>query len=203
MMTSGRGSILALPFYSRAVFALRLSFYNQSSAQSSHFRLGKCPCTFRFQAGLRVAQERFVEEFCAALDFQITYSEFCDLWSCIFLPGTLIPDSLLETLSARYPLVLLSNTNPIHFGMVKANYPILRHFHHYVLSHEVGAAKPSPEIYQQAIRRAGCTAQECFFTDDIPLYVEAAQALGIDAVRFQSAEQIEQELRARGVLWGR
>jgi len=79
--------------------------------------------------------------------------------------------------------------------------PLLRHFHAYVLSHEVRAMKPAPLIYQRAIEEAGCLPEECFFTDDIPAYVEGARAQGIDAVKFESAAQIEAELRKRGVEW--
>ena len=80
-------------------------------------------------------------------------------------------------------------------------YPLLRHFHAMVLSHEVGAMKPSPAIYEKAVEVAGCRPEECFFvTDDIPEYVEGARQFGIDAVRFESAEQIEAELRKR-ISW--
>jgi glucose-1-phosphatase len=65
----------------------------------------------------------------------------------------------------------------------------------------VGAMKPSPKIYQAAIEAAQCAPEECFFTDDIPAYVEAAREHGIDAVQFQSCEQIQRELRTRGVEW--
>jgi HAD superfamily hydrolase (TIGR01509 family) len=61
--------------------------------------------------------------------------------------------------------------------------------------------KPSSKIYEAAIRAAQCAPDECFFTDDIPDYVEAARAHGIDAVTFESREQIERELRSRGVRW--
>ncbi len=84
--------------------------------------------------------------------------------------------------------------------MLRSRYPILDRFHDFVLSYEVGAAKPSARIYQEAIRRAGCRPEECFFTDDIALYVDAARQHGIDAVQFQSAAQIEVELRSRGAL---
>ena len=66
---------------------------------------------------------------------------------------------------------------------------------------KVGAMKPSPLIYQRAIEAAGCRPAECFFTDDIPAYVEGAKQQGIDAVPFQSAAQVEKELRKRGVTW--
>jgi HAD superfamily hydrolase (TIGR01509 family) len=75
---------------------------------------------------------------------------------------------------------------------------LLQQFHDYVLSYEVGAIKPSPLIYQEAIARAGCLPGECFFTDDALVNVEAARAEGIDAVQFQSLEQLRHELRKRG-----
>jgi HAD superfamily hydrolase (TIGR01509 family) len=98
--------------------------------------------------------------------------------------------------------VLLSNTNRIHFEGILANYPLLRHFDRYVLSYEVGAMKPDTLIYEKAIKAAGCRPEECFFTDDIEEYVEGAKRMGIDAVQFQSAAQIREELSLRGVLLG-
>jgi glucose-1-phosphatase len=59
--------------------------------------------------------------------------------------------------------------------------------------------KPDPKIYRAAIEAAQCAPQECFFTDDIAAYVEAARLHGIDAVQFQNLAQIEGELRHRGI----
>jgi putative hydrolase of the HAD superfamily len=112
-----------------------------------------------------------------------------------------VPESLLAGIRERYRMLVLSNTNAIHFDMVRQNYPLLRHFHDLVLSYEVKAMKPSPAIYREAIARAGCRPEECFFTDDIPAYVEGARREGIDAVRFESCAQLERELAARGVRW--
>jgi glucose-1-phosphatase len=84
--------------------------------------------------------------------------------------------------------------------MIRGNYPLLQHFHTLILSHEVGAMKPSPLIYQKAVEAAGCLPEECFFTDDIQEYVDGARLYGIDAVRFESQKQIEAELRKRITL---
>ncbi len=187
-----------VPFDFKRAYA-RLEPLCKYSTEEIRTRLRANGLVQRFETG-QVDAQRFVEEFSGALEFKITYDEFCDLWSSIFLPEPLIGEALLETLARRYPLLLLSNTNPIHISMVRAHYPLLGYFREAVLSHEVGAAKPSPRIYREAVRRAGCDAAECFFTDDIQLYVDAARELGIDAVQFQSAAQIESELRARGAL---
>ncbi len=154
----------------------------------------------RFETG-QVEPEAFVEQLCGILEAPIGYDRFCEAWSSIFLPETLIPESLLEAISQRYRLLLLSNTNALHFKMIRKNYPLLRHFNDYVLSYEVGALKPEARIYEEAIARAQCAPHECFFTDDIPEYVAGAQQAGMDAVQFHSAAQIERELLERGVRW--
>jgi len=147
-----------------------------------------------------IAPRDFVAQLSQALDLRIDYQEFCRIWGCIF-SGQLIPDSVLESLAGRYRLLLLSNTNEIHFQMIRENYTLLRHFHHLVLSYEVHAMKPEPEIFRAAVQRAGCRPEECFYTDDIGAFVEAAKREGLDAVQFESREQIEREMNARGISW--
>jgi FMN phosphatase YigB (HAD superfamily) len=154
----------------------------------------------RFEMG-QVQPEDFVRQLSEILGMQVDYAKFCEIWSSIFLPDTLVPESLLEGLKKRQRLLLLSNTNAIHFDMIRQNYPLLRHFDNFILSYEVGALKPSPVIYERAIEAAECRPEECFYTDDIPAYVTGARQLGIDAVQFHSREQLEQELLSRGVRW--
>lgn len=154
----------------------------------------------RFECG-EFEPELFARELLAALGVHMTFAEFCDALNCIFLPGPILPESLFLALRERYPLILLSNTNAIHYQLLSEHYHLLNHFHARVLSFEVGAVKPSPRIYREAIAQAGCRPEECFFTDDVLPYVEGARAAGIDAVQFQSREQLETELHRRGVEW--
>jgi glucose-1-phosphatase len=152
-----------------------------------------------FEKG-EIAAEPFVRELSAALNVNVSYQEFCNWWSSVFLKETLVSEALLAGLGSKYRMLVLSNTNPIHFAMVKEAYPLLRHFDDYVLSYEVKAVKPEEKIYKEAIARAQCSPGECFFTDDLTVNVEAARQQGMDAVQFLSAEQLEGELRARGLL---
>ncbi|MGD0773593.1 MAG: HAD family phosphatase [Candidatus Solibacter sp.] len=154
----------------------------------------------RFETGL-VEPREFVDQMCGILDLQVDYDQFRRIWSSIFT-DPLIPESMLEGLGRRYPLVLVSNTNALHFEMLRETYhPLLRHFDALVLSHEVHAMKPRVEIFQAAVDLAGCRAEECFYTDDIPAYTEAARRMGIDAVTFASRMQLEGEMRGRGIAW--
>lgn len=152
----------------------------------------------KLETGL-IEPEDFVDKLTRELGAPMTYGEFRDLWVSIFHHETLIPESLFVALKNRYRLVLLSNTNAIHFDMIRETYPHLGHFDHWVLSHEVKAMKPSPAIYAAAIEHARANPEECFFTDDIPEYVAGARAAGIDAEQFLGYEKLLSDLRARGV----
>lgn len=163
-------------------------------------RLRACDLVTRFESG-GIEPQAFVQQISGILELKADYDQFCEIWSSIFLPDPLVPEELLVALKQRYRMLLLSNTNAIHFPMVRKAYPLLRHFDEYILSYEVGALKPDPKIYQEAIRRANAKPGEMFFTDDIAAYVEGARQQGIDAVQFQNANQIMDELRARGVEW--
>jgi|SRR5689334_1527246 glucose-1-phosphatase len=154
----------------------------------------------RYETGL-IESPDFVAEISRILDLRVEYGEFRSIFCSIF-SDVLIPESMLESLARRYRLILLSNTNALHVEVLREKYGhLLRHFHHKVLSHEVHAMKPQPEIYRAAIDAAGCRPEECFYTDDIAQFVEGARTLGIDAVRFESCAQIERELRHRGIEW--
>jgi FMN phosphatase YigB (HAD superfamily) len=154
----------------------------------------------RFETGL-LQPRAFFEELREILDLRVEYEGFCEVWNSIFAEP-LIPESMLIGLAGRYRLLLLSNTNAMHFEALRVRcHSLLRHFHGLVLSYEVGAMKPDPKIYRAAIDRAGCLPGECFYADDIPAYVEAARAVGLDAVQFENLAQLQRELTARGIRW--
>jgi putative hydrolase of the HAD superfamily len=133
------------------------------------------------------------------LDADVPYAEFFPMYGNIFteIPATC---ELLRRLHRRYPLYLLSDTNEIHFGYVKETVDVLRVFDQFVLSYEVGAMKPGPGIYQEALRRSGLPAEACVFVDDRPGNVEGARQVGMQAFQFTSPQQCAAELTRLGVV---
>lgn len=123
------------------------------------------------------------------------FDEFCHIWDGVFQPPeTLVPEEFLVSLREKYHMVLLSNTNPIHFSYIREHYALVRHFDEYVLSYEVGATKPSSKMYEEALVRAACRPEECLFIDDLQKNVDAARHHGIQATQFLNYEQIRGEL---------
>lgn len=62
-----------------------------------------------------------------------------------------------------------------------------------VLSFEVGAAKPAPEIYRAALDAVGARPAEAVFVDDQAWYCRGAEAIGIRSflIRRDDADPVE------------
>jgi putative hydrolase of the HAD superfamily len=168
-------------------------------ADEIRLRIAQSGLVRPFETGL-IEPPDFFARLSATLDLSLSYEGFCQAWNSIFF-GQLIADTVLQSLAGRYRLLVLSNTNAIHWQMIRANYPMLQYFHDCVLSFEERAMKPDPAIYRALLARAGCRPEACFFTDDIALNVEGARLMGIDAVQFESPAQLQREMASRGIHW--
>lgn len=153
-----------------------------------------------FETGL-IEPRDFAREVAARLNLDLSFEEFTALWCSIFKPEPLIPEALFAGLKENYRLVLLSNTNALHFEMLSTAYPLLSHFNHRVLSYKVKAMKPAAAIYDEAIRAAQCRPHECFYTDDIASFVDGARRVGIDAEQFLGYGKLQADLHWRGVTF--
>ncbi len=109
--------------------------------------------------------------------------------------------AILEALAAEgRPLYAITNFSAELWPVTVAHYPFLGRFHDAVVSGEVRLTKPDPAIYRLFLARNGLAPETCVFIDDREENVSAARALGIDAVRFESADALRPELAARGLL---
>ena len=149
----------------------------------------------------RITSREFHEKFSAAIGLHVSFEEFRALWGDMFGDGTLLPEPLFEQLRQNYRMLIVSNTNELHFEWIVEHYPLLRHFDDYVLSYQVGSMKPDTAIFREAVRRAGRRPEECFFSDDKAENISAAARLGIDAVQFAGAAALEDQLKQHGVDW--
>jgi 2-haloacid dehalogenase len=83
------------------------------------------------------------------------------------------------------------------------HYGFLRWFDGTVVSSAEGIIKPDPEIFERLMTRFGLAPETTLFVDDSARNVQAAAALGIQAERFSSPEELRRRLEAAGVLDGR
>lgn len=130
----------------------------------------------------------------------VTFEKFSELWNRVLDPKPIQNNAFLEKLSKCYRLALISNTDPIHVAWLEANFDFFRLFPNRIYSCAVGASKPSPVIYREALRACKATAAQALYIDDIPAYVEAAQRLGMHGIVFRSPEQLLADLRKLRVV---
>lgn len=91
--------------------------------------------------------------------------------------------SLINRLSQKYPLFLLSNTNKIHYDyFFKECEPIFRQFQKLYLSFELKMRKPEPEIYELILFEQNLKPETTLFIDDSAQNIEAANKIGIQTI---------------------
>ncbi len=82
----------------------------------------------------------------------LTFEQFTEVWNRALDPNPIHEDAFFEKLSKHYRLALLSNTDPIHVRHLEANYSFFKFFPTRIYSCSVGASKPNPFIYHEALR---------------------------------------------------
>jgi glucose-1-phosphatase len=108
--------------------------------------------------------------------------------------------SLLPRLRERYRLLLLSNTNEMHFDQFSRQFAeALRHFDALVLSHKVSVRKPDRRIYDHCLALAGCPPSECLFIDDMPANIAAAHEAGWQGFVYRKGDDPRIRLAEFGV----
>jgi HAD superfamily hydrolase (TIGR01509 family) len=85
-------------------------------------------------------------------------------------------------------MALLTNSGPKTRTGLVARHGLERWFSVIVISAEEGLSKPDPRIYRLTCERLGRRPDECLFVDDRWPNVEGAEAVGLPAIHFTSAE---------------
>ncbi|NLI77255.1 MAG: HAD family phosphatase [Candidatus Riflebacteria bacterium] len=143
---------------------------------------GPEPVLLRFECG-QVAPEAFFDHIgrffpVPAPEPETLIGAFCDQFEPI-RPTR----ALLKNLRGRYRIGLLSNTNATHFARVIRDAEVFPCFDQITVSFEVGAMKPDPRIFRDALAKFNGRPEEVLYLDDIAAYVEAGRRLGLQAIQ--------------------
>lgn len=154
---------------------------------------------FSYERGT-VSSENFYKSFMKLLAIEdLPYDKFCDIWNDIFTPVQDVVD-LVTSLSHRYDLAMLSNTNELHFDSLYKKYPdIFLKFKKLHLSYLMNERKPDTAIYEQVIKEHNIEPQNIFFTDDNKENIYAAMLCGIKAFSFKNIIKLRQDLESFGI----
>jgi epoxide hydrolase-like predicted phosphatase len=99
----------------------------------------------------------------------------------------------IQSLRQNYRIGLLSNAFIDARQSLASRFPhLLGVFDEAIFSAEVKMAKPDPRIYHLILDRLGVAPEESLFIDDFSENVDAARALGMNAIRFRTSRQARQ-----------
>lgn len=160
-------------------------------------RVGK-QLLFELECG-RIAEAEFLAllgaQLSADLEREVDLSQFSEHYFAGLEPNAPMIEELQAVRADGYRMALLTN-NVVEWGpRWRPMIPVDELFDDVVDSAHVGLRKPDPEIYVMAYERLGVTPEECVFVDDFLVNCEAAEALGMTAVRLVDTPGAIAELR--------
>ena len=109
-------------------------------------------------------------------------------------------DILAELKHAGVPCYGLTNWSAETFPPQRQRFEFLSWLDGIVVSGDEGVIKPDLRIFRILLERYAIAAEEAVFIDDNPENAEAAAALGIHGIHFQSPEFLRRELVALNLL---
>jgi 2-haloacid dehalogenase len=107
---------------------------------------------------------------------------------------------LAELRERGTPLYALTNFSAETYPPAYARFEFLRWFRGVIVSGQVKALKPNPEIYRALIDTHAIDPQRAIFIDDVPANAAAAAAHGIHGIHFTTPEALRADLVALGLL---
>jgi len=151
---------------------------------------------YQFEKGVS-SPEAFREAVREQIKCELTDTAIDRAWGAMILDIPADRVRYLENLKKSYRIFLLSNTNEIHrikfhkdfenaFG-----YSLYDLFERNFYSHEMGLRKPNPQIYIEALREAGVSAEETLFIDDMIENTEAAKSAGMKVLHIRPGTLLE------------
>jgi len=153
----------------------------------------------------KMTDEEFYKLACEILQVcMINQNQFYDAFNSI-ISGSSQPEmiSLLKKLKdmKRYKLIALSNVNSSHWDyLLNKKWDFLEYFGEFILSHEIHLTKPDPRVFQLAIEKSGCNAEEIVYIDDGLNNIRSANDLGIRGIYFTNIDDLIEEFKKLKII---
>ncbi|MDQ1679802.1 MAG: putative hydrolase of the superfamily [Frankiaceae bacterium] len=107
---------------------------------------------------------------------------------------------ITDLVGAGVPVAVLSNAPlPIALAVSYQEWAALFDGRLY-FSSQLGASKPSPEVFRRVVAELGATADDVVFVDDRADNIAAARAVGLRSLLFTDAAELREDLRSLGLL---
>ena len=182
------------------IFVRRMASRTRMDVPALDAFLNQSPLLAQYESGQLTSPEFFavVQK---ETGFDGTEPEFAAHFEDIFTPIDEVI-SLHATLAASgLPTYTLSNTNEMAVRHISRAYDFWPRFTGHILSHEVGALKPNPKIYEIFEQTTGCRSAEIIYIDDLSENIAAAAARGWHAIEYRNGKDTAEAFEYLGVLY--
>jgi putative hydrolase of the HAD superfamily len=155
----------------------------------------------KFETGQIDAGEFAIDvtlEFGLAVEPQRFLESFID-WQTGLYPGAL---EMLARIPSSYQRAILSNSNALHWPRVLSDMQLGAVFDNHFVSHLTGRIKPDSDAFEHVVDSLGCMPAQVLFLDDNLLNVEAAQNIGMHAIRVRGPTEAQRVLTDFGIIDG-
>ncbi len=154
--------------------------------QEIHNKLSVLQLVEKYETN-QVSTHEFIQYF-KGFNSSVSDDQIIEAWNKMLLDIPLERIRLIERISKKYQVYLLSNTNELHYDAIEKYYQKLTRnstfkslFKESYLSYQVGLRKPNPEIFQYLIRDAQLKPENTLFIDDSMEHINSALTLNINA----------------------
>ena len=179
------------------IAARKVAARSSKAPKDLHTFLGGSPLLSEYESG-RLTRREFFAAVRAAVGFQGDHIEFGKFFAEIFSPIETMIVLHAELRRRGLRTYIFSNTNDLAIEHIRRDFPFFKLFDGYILSYEVGAMKPQPEIYAALEKLSGRRGAEIIYIDDRLENVEAGGARGWRTILHESPEKTRSALSAFG-----
>ena len=149
--------------------------------------------------GGKLSSREFYRQVKRSLRHNLSFLEFKYLWNHVFIPHKPVIQ-LIRKLRTHYRLVLISNTNAMHYRYIRKTYTVLEHFDRIILSFREKIRKPDARIYRKAALACRAKPHEIFYIDDREDLTQSAKALGFHTFTYRkNPHELTQAMRSLGI----
>lgn len=156
----------------------RLALISGKSVEETRKIVEKNNLPSDFELG-KMSSTDFEEYVCNSLEIKISQKMFEEIWNSILdKPNYLLINQLLS-LKDGYELILASNTNEIHWKMIRSKFKEMNFEITSVLSFEIGFKKPDYQFFKKILATSDVNPEDVLFIDDSLKNINEASSLGM------------------------
>jgi len=163
---------------------LSINAFKKYGGEAGMKKIEESDILWQFERG-EIDVKTIHEGICKYIGATLSEDEFINYWCALLLEYKPKRIEKIKELAKTHKLIMLSNTNEIHFAYfsqkLKDEYGITFNdlFSEVYLSHEMGLVKPDKAIYEQVIKEQNLIPEQTLFIEDTLANAKAAEDIGI------------------------